>query len=97
MLIDLKCTEFEWDKGNAGKNKKHGIEDTESEEAFFDPQKVIFKDRLHSHSEERFILLGKTKKEQLLFIVFSKIKNKIRVISARPINRRERFLYEKKT
>ena len=95
MRFDAGMLEFDWDKGNAGKNKKHGVDDSESEESFFDGSKVILKDTLHSDEEERFILLGKTKKERLLFVVFSKRKDKIRIISARDINRRERGLYEK--
>lgn len=95
MHLDAGILEFDWDKGNAGKNKKHGVDDFESEEPFFDENKVVLKDTLHSHQEERFILLGKTKKERLLFVVFSKRKDKIRVISARDINRKERVLYEK--
>lgn len=89
--------EFEWDKGNIGKNKKHTVEDAESEESFFDENKVIFEDVQHSKDEERFILLGKTKEDRLLYIVFSRRKHKIIIISARDINRREVRLYEEST
>lgn len=94
-MLDEQLFEFDWDGGNSGKNKKHAVEDAESEEAFFDPNKVILKDTLHSGDEERFILLGKTKKERLLFVVFTKRKTKVRIVSARSINRKERPLYEK--
>ncbi len=87
--------EFEWDRGNAGKNKKHGIEDTESEESFFDENKVLLRDVLHSGGEERFILLGKTKGGDLLFVVFTQRNEKIRIISARRANKKEVPLYEK--
>lgn len=95
MRLEEKVFEFEWDRGNSGKNKKHRVEDPESEEPFFDPAKVVLEDTLHSGEEERFILLGKTKKGRLLFVVFSKRKHKIRIISARDTNRKERPLYEK--
>ncbi len=95
MISDAESSEFDWDGGNAGKNRKHRVEDTESEEAFFDGRKVLMKDALHSHGEERFILLGKTKGDRLLFIVFTKRKLKIRVISARQANKKEIPLYEK--
>lgn len=88
--------EFEWDEGNTDKNKKHGVDNTEAEEAFFDKKLKIFPDTTHSLLENRFILLGKTKKQRLLFIVFTKRKNKIRIVSARDINKKEVFLYEKK-
>lgn len=89
--------EFEWDKGNIGKNRKHKVEESESEEAFFDEDRIIFKDIFHSKDEERFILLGKTKQERSLYVIFTLRKNKIRIISARNINKREAHLYEKET
>ena len=88
--------EFEWDKGNLSKNKKHGVEDRESEEVFLDERRFIFKDKVHSGKEERFRILGKTKTKRLLFIAFTMRNRKIRVISARDINKKEVYLYEKK-
>jgi len=55
------------------------------------------KDTSHSNKEKRYILLGKTKKERLLFLVFTIRKKKIRIISARDLNKNERKLYEEKT
>ena len=95
MKIEPEALGFEWDEGNGGKNKKHGIENSESEEAFFDEHKVILRDPPHSQDEERFILLGKTKKEKLLFVVFAKRGQKLRVIFARKVNKKEVPLYEK--
>ena len=97
MFVDPGALEFEWDKGNIGKNAKHGNEDSECEEAFFDVRKVILKDALHSQKEPRWVLLGKTKKGELLFVVFTKRAKKIRVISSRIANRKEVPLYEKAT
>ncbi|MBU1129714.1 BrnT family toxin [Patescibacteria group bacterium] len=89
---------FQWDKSNINKNfLKHQVSDTECEEVFFDNEKKIKKDPLHSKKEKRYILLGKTKKQRLLFIVFTTRKQKIRIISARDINKREIKLYEKTT
>ncbi|OGG16538.1 hypothetical protein A3D05_05785 [Candidatus Gottesmanbacteria bacterium RIFCSPHIGHO2_02_FULL_40_24] len=90
--------EFQWDKGNIGKSfKKHKVKDKEAEELFFDKKHKIFKDRLHSKGEERFRIAGKTKKGRLLFIVFTISAKKIRIISARDINKKEVYLYEEKT
>lgn len=87
---------FDWDKGNIGKNEgKHKVLDREAEEAFFDKRKVLYKDRLHSGKEERFILIAKTKKGRLLFIVFAVRGKLVRIISARDINKKEVKLYEK--
>lgn len=88
--------EFEWDDGNSDKPKKHGLTLEETEEAFLDDNKVIFGDWKHSITEQRITLLGKTKKDKLLNITYTVRKNKIRVITARPTNRKEVPLYEKK-
>lgn len=68
-------------------------------EAYFpnDERKKTFKDKLHSDGEERFRIVGKTKKGRLLFIAFTIRKSKIRVISARNINKKEVYLYEETT
>ncbi len=91
-----KAFEFQWDKGNISKNKKHNVTDEEAEEVFFDKNKLILKDILHSAGEERFRIIGKTKKGRLMFVAFTKRDNKIRIISARDINKKEVHLYEKK-
>ena len=88
-------TEFEWDKGNSGKNLKHKVKDTECEEVFFDRGKRILKDPIHSQNEKRHIILGKTKKNRLLYLVITMRGKKIRVISARDINKKEVSLYKK--
>jgi len=101
-FIDMKILddpgEFQWDKGNKGKNYlKHKVTNQECEEIFFDQEKKIFKDILHSDREERYILLGQTKESRLLFIVFTIRASKIWVISARGLNKKEKKLYEEKT
>jgi len=89
---------FDWDKGNIDKSwGKHKVSNLECEEVFFDEDKKVSRDKLHSKGEERLILLGKTKKERLLYLVLTLRNKKIRVISARDINRKEKKLYEKKT
>ncbi len=98
MKIDKDLKEFIWDSGNIDKNWiKHKVKNTECEEIFFDKNKVKLKDILHSGYEERFIVLGKTKKNRLLFVVFTTRNNKIRIISARDTNQKEKRLYEKST
>ena len=96
MKTDKSIFEFEWDKGNIDKNKKHKVGDKEAEESFFDTDKVTFPDVVHTtENEERLRIIGKTKKGRLLFIVFTKRGKKIRIISARDVNRKEVPLYEK--
>ena len=96
MLKLKSAVSFVWDRGNIDKNwKKHKVKNVECESAFFDKNKVSFKDVLHSKEETRYILLGKTKQRKLLFIVFTSRPDGIRVISARDTNKKERKLYEK--
>ena len=98
MNVLPKIQEFEWDSGNSQKNVlKHRVTNEECEEAFFDPNKRIIRDIAHSHDEKRYVLFGKTKLGRLLFIVFTLRASKIRVISARDLNKKERKPYEKST
>lgn len=83
MAVISDPLQFDWDAGNSGKNKRsHDVEDWECEEVFFDPRKVILKDKLHSGKEERFILLGKTRQDRLLHLAFTIRNEKVGVISA---------------
>jgi uncharacterized DUF497 family protein len=86
---------FQWGEGNAGKNeKKHGVTDREAEEIFFNESLVIARSARGSPGI-RYAALGKTYGSRLLAVVFTVRANRIRVISARPMSRRERELYEK--
>ena len=97
MKILDKTVEFEWDKGNVDKSwLKHKVTNKESEEFFFGKEKFIFKDKLHSYKEERFRIFGKTKNRRQLLIVFTIRDEKIRIISARDMNKKEVKFYEKK-
>ena len=52
---------FNWDEHNRDKNLvAHGVTNEECEEVFFDPDKKVLADELHSKSEVRFILIGCT-------------------------------------
>lgn len=88
---------FEWDEGNRRKNwDRHGVSITEAEQVFFDPNKRLLPDPRHSRGEPRGILIGKTHQGRLLFIVYTIRNRRVRIISARDLNkRRETDLYEK--
>jgi len=87
---------FEWDEANIDHIARHNVTPAESEEVFFDTKNVLDEDIEHSIVEDRFIIIGKTKEGRLLYQVFTKRGNKIRVISARDINKKGVELYEKK-
>lgn len=88
--------EFQWDAGNRDKNLvKHGVSNQEIEEAFLDERKVIYDDVFHSAAEGRYIILGKTNSNRLIYVVFTVREVRLRVISARDLNRKEYKFYEK--
>ena len=92
----MEPTKFDWDKGNINKNsQKHNVADKESEEIFFDSRLRVYYDKGHSKKEERYYALGKTLKGRTLFVVFTIRNDKIRIISARDINKKENIEYEK--
>jgi len=95
MLQLARIIGFDWDDGNIDKNwKKHKIKVEECEQIFFNEPLVITGDAKHSQVEERYYALGRTIEEKLLFIVFTVRKNKIRIISARVMNKNEKKIYE---
>ena len=97
MISDMlaKCTGFEWDKYNSEKiRKKHGVTSVECEQVFFNLPVIAGDDEKHSETENRFYVLGQTDSGRLLFLVFTVRKNKLRVISARDMNKRERRVYQ---
>ena len=97
MKVFKQTLAFEWDKGNQDKNLVgHKVTNEECEEVFYDPKKKIADDPIHSQKENRYIVIGKTKQDRILFLVFTIRNEKIRVISARDLNKKERFLYEEK-
>ena len=88
---------FQWDSGNSHKNSKHQVNNAEIEEIFFDPHKVMAADHKHSQVEQRYVLLGKTYHQRLLYAVFTVREGIVRIISARDVNKKEVHLYEKTT
>ncbi|MFC1795866.1 BrnT family toxin [Pseudomonadota bacterium] len=97
-MIDLtKITSFEWDEGNVRKNEKHGVSMAEAEQVFFNTPLLVLADIKHSRRELRFHALGKSDNVRLLHITFTlrHAEEKIRVISARDMHRKERAIYEK--
>jgi len=95
-MPDLRrLVKFEWDKGNLDKSyEKHGITVKEAEELFLDKDVVFVEDIKHSQKEARLIAIGKTFAGKILFAVFTIRKDKVRIISVRRVNKKERRQYE---
>lgn len=92
--IIKNCVGFDWDNGNESKNwEKHKVSKVESEQVFFNDPLLIFEST--KLDEERYLALGKTNSKRYLAIVFAVRKQMfIRVISARPMSKKERRVYE---
>jgi uncharacterized DUF497 family protein len=86
---------FDWDPNKAARNlAKHGISFDEAETAFDDPRRVVKPDELHSETEDRWIVIGRTNQGRLAVIVCTKRNGRIRLISARRTTPRERRDHE---
>lgn len=89
-----RATGFQWDTGNATKSwAKHSVSQAECEQVFFSWPLLVLADANHSGTEERVFALGETWTGRRLFVVFTLRDMLIRVISARPMSRRERGIY----
>ncbi|MBT3225246.1 MAG: BrnT family toxin [Deltaproteobacteria bacterium] len=87
---------FDWNDGNRDKNwNKHKVSNSECEEIFYNLPLLVEADAKHSILEERYYVLGQTNQGRFLFIVFMERNQRIRVISAKDMNRKERSVYEK--
>jgi uncharacterized DUF497 family protein len=99
MIDFIKISGFDWDEGNARKNDKHSVSMAEAEQVFFNEPLLVIDDTKHSQGECRLHALGKTNERRALHITFTlrDAGEKIRVISARDMHRKERNIYEQRT
>ena len=87
--------EFEWDATKAqGNLKKHGVSFEEASTVFGDDLSMTIHDPEHSDDEDRYVNLGESDQQRLLVVSFTDREDRIRIISARLANRRERKKYE---
>ena len=87
---------FTWDPLKNVINKtKHDISFEEAITVFMDEEALLKPDPDHSIDEDRFLLIGLSKKLKLLVVVHCYRKNdtEIRIISARKATRRETSQY----
>ena len=91
-----RVTGFDWDGGNAAKNEeRHGGIVSEAEQVFFNRPVLLAEDAAHSRHEHRYQLLGRTDDDRFLSIIFTVHRDRVRVISARAMSRKERSFYAK--
>lgn len=85
----------QWDPNKADQNlRKHGVSFEEAATIFDDPLSSTIEDWRHSQTEERLIIVGKSKQSRLLVVVHVDRGNHIRIISARLATNYERKTYE---
>ena len=91
----MRYLDFIWDDNkNKLNTKKHGISFMEALTVFADTNAMVSADTEHSEREDRFIILGLSKRPRLLVVCHCYRENDtIRIISARKANTIERELY----
>lgn len=93
IVYRLQGIEFEWDKNKAQSNfEKHGVVFEEAAEVFFDP--FYQEGDATSDDEQRDFIIGYSLSQRLLLVVYIEGRGRTRIISARPVTRTERKLYE---
>lgn len=96
MIEIIEPKQFQWDHGNERKSSdKHNISQTEAEQVFLNQPLLLLGDKAHSQKEMKLHALGRTDDNQKLHITFTIRTSQIRVISARPMHKKERKSYEK--
>jgi uncharacterized DUF497 family protein len=86
---------FEWDPEKARRNyAKHGVTFEEASTVFLDSLASVVEDRRTTADEYRFFIIGMTASHRLIAVLFTDRNRRIRIISARPLTRAERILYE---
>lgn len=92
----MKEVRFEWDKNkNIINQKKHKISFKEAVTVFYDIRAIVIGDPDHSEDEDRFIILGLSKRANLLIVCHYHRNSDevIRIISARKATRTESEQY----
>ncbi len=91
---------FEWDENKNKSNiENHKVSFEQAISVFYDDAAVIFQDIKHSELEDRFIIIGKSIFEQILFVCYCERgkdelnEDILRIISARKATEKERRLF----
>lgn len=92
----MEILKFEWNPNkNESNKKKHGLSFETAKEVFYDEFAVLFDDPDHSVEEDRFLIIGMTRTEQICIVshCYRGDENTIRIISARRATKTERQVY----
>ncbi len=87
--------EFEWSEEKAHSNfQKHRVKFEEAISIWNDEFAALISDISHSDDEKRYLFIGYSDKNNLLFVSFTERNDKIRIISARKATKFERKRHE---
>ena len=91
--------EFEWDPANLLQNEQYSVGDAQAEQVFFNEPLLLLEGAAHAASRKRWQALGRTNDHRLLKISFTlrDEHRRLRIVSARPMHRRERKAYAQAT
>ena len=96
-MFEINGELFDWDiKKNIININKHGISFKEAASVFSDKAAKYFDDNTHSADEERYIVIGKSKRLNILIVChcYRDGESVIRLISARKADEDEVAIYE---
>ena len=83
---------IEWDTNKNDVNvKKHHISFETAARVFLDENRLDYYDIVHSMNEDRYITIGLV--EEVIVVVYTLRKTRIRIISVRLATRKEKELY----
>ncbi len=85
--------EFDWDDGNTQKLASRFTR--EELEEFFQQDLIVVSDVVHSRIEPRYIAVGEGPNGHFMFVCYTQRRDKIRLISARYMRKKEFLRYEK--
>lgn len=88
--------EFEWDNGNFSKSStKHGVNSDEVESVFMLRMAVPIGRQISPEvDEERLCVIGPSLNGKFISVVFTLRDGRVRPISSRPANKKEKKIYE---
>ncbi len=87
---------YEWDPKKAQDNlKKHHISFEEATTVFTDPLALSFDDPDHSNDEKRFITIGMSDRNRIIFLAHADgAEDRVRIISVRKATKTEAHDYQ---
>lgn len=86
---------FEWDPAKAAANlEKHDVSFEEAASVFSDPLADTYDDPDHSKGEQRFLTFGYSAQGRALLVAHCDRQDRVRIIHAREMTRREKRDYE---